>query len=46
MVEIQLSQLSNITSRMSENLLQTVYVLGEILDRVTSETCNTQIVQV
>ena len=31
---------------MSEDLLQTVYVFGEILDRVTSETCDQQIVQV
>ena len=31
---------------MSEDLLQTVYVFGEILDRVTSETCDEQIVQV
>ena len=45
-VDVQLSQLANITSRMSEDLLQTVYVFGEILDRLTSEICDQQIVQV
>ena len=45
-VDVQLSQLANITSRMNEDLLQTVYVFGEILDRITSETCDQQIVQV
>ena len=45
-MDVQLSELSNITSRMSEDLLQTVHVFGDILDRVTSETCDKQIVQV
>jgi len=45
-VDRQLTELSNITSKMSEDLLETVYILGDILNNVTSENCNQEIIEV
>jgi len=45
-VDRQLSELSNITSELREDLLETAYILGDILNNVTSENCNPEIVQV
>ena len=38
--------LFNITSKMSEDLLETVFIISDILDNLTSNNCDQETVQV
>ena len=38
--------LFNITARMNEDLLESVYIFSDVLDNLTSNNCNQEIVQV